>query len=81
MPRTVSSALQAHLECESPSLAVCVKIVRRDGVTLGFTGADRDLTFDAVLYKHADGLLPSAMRSGTMLPSHVRTPLRGFALP
>lgn len=38
------------------------RIHRRDGVTLGFTGHDRDLWFDGVLHRAAPGMLPSAIR-------------------
>jgi uncharacterized phage protein (TIGR02218 family) len=38
------------------------RIARRDGVTLGFTGHDRDLWIDGVLHRAAPGMLPSAVR-------------------
>jgi uncharacterized phage protein (TIGR02218 family) len=38
------------------------RIYRRDGVTLGLTGHDRDLRFDGVLHRAAPGMLPSAIR-------------------
>lgn len=38
------------------------RVLRRDGVTLGFTGHDRDLWFDGVLHRAAPGMLPSAIR-------------------
>lgn len=38
------------------------RIRRRDGVTLGLTGHDRDLWFDGVLHRAAPGMLPSAIR-------------------
>jgi uncharacterized phage protein (TIGR02218 family) len=43
-------------------LATFWRIQRRDGVTLGFTGHDRDLRFDGVLHRAAPGMLPSAIR-------------------
>lgn len=43
-------------------LATFWRIHRRDGVTLGFTGHDRDLWFDGVLHRAASGMLPSAVR-------------------
>lgn len=38
------------------------RVIRRDGVTLGFTTHDRDLTFDGVTHRAAPGMLPSAIR-------------------
>jgi uncharacterized phage protein (TIGR02218 family) len=38
------------------------RVLRRDGVTLGFTGHDRDLWLDGVLHRAAPGMLPSAVR-------------------
>jgi uncharacterized phage protein (TIGR02218 family) len=38
------------------------RVLRRDGVTLGFTSHDRDLWLDGVLHRAAPGILPSAVR-------------------
>ena len=38
------------------------RIERRDGVALGFTSHDRDLTFDGLVFRAAPGMLPSAIR-------------------
>ena len=38
------------------------RVIRRDGVTLGFTAHDRDLWFDGVLHRAAPGMVPSAIR-------------------
>jgi uncharacterized phage protein (TIGR02218 family) len=38
------------------------RVLRRDGVTLGFTGHDRDVWLDGVLHRAAPGMLPSAVR-------------------
>jgi hypothetical protein len=43
-------------------LASFWRVRRRDGVTLGFTGHDRDLWFDGVLHQATPGLTPSAIR-------------------
>lgn len=43
-------------------LATFWRVDRRDGVTLGFTGHDRDLWFDGVLHRAAPGMIPSAIR-------------------
>jgi uncharacterized phage protein (TIGR02218 family) len=38
------------------------RVFRRDGITLGFTGHNRDLWLDGVLHRAAPGMLPSAVR-------------------
>lgn len=38
------------------------RLMRRDGVTLGFTSHDRDLWFDGLLHRSAPGMAPSAVR-------------------
>ncbi len=43
-------------------LATFWRVRRRDGVTLGLVGHDRDLWFDGVLHRAAPGMLPSAIR-------------------
>ena len=47
---------------ELEGVAIFWRVYRRDGVTLGFTGHDRDLWFDGVLHRAAPGMLPSALR-------------------
>lgn len=44
------------------TVATFWRLLRRDGVTLGFTSHDRDLWFDGVLHRAAPGMLPSAIR-------------------
>lgn len=44
------------------TLAFLWRIMRADGVALGFTSHDRDLVRDDFLYRAAPGLLPSAIR-------------------
>ena len=38
------------------------RVLRRDGVSLGFTTHDRDLWFDGLSHRAAPGMLPSAIR-------------------
>lgn len=38
------------------------RILRRDGVALGFTAHDRDLWFDGILHRATPGMAPSAIR-------------------
>lgn len=44
------------------TVATWWRILRRDGVALGFTAHDRDLWFDGVLHRAAPGMVPSAIR-------------------
>ncbi|ABC64886.1 DUF2163 domain-containing protein [Erythrobacter litoralis] len=52
---------------ELEGVATWWRIDRRDGVTLGFTSHDRDLTFDGVTHRAAPGILPSAIRKTATL--------------
>ncbi|WP_095012177.1 DUF2163 domain-containing protein [Tsuneonella mangrovi] len=47
---------------ELEGVATFWRIHRRDGVTLGFTSHDRDLTFGGIRHRAAPGMLPSAIR-------------------
>ncbi len=47
---------------ELETVATFWRVMRRDGVTLGFTSHDRDLWFDGVLHRAAPGMVPSAIR-------------------
>jgi uncharacterized phage protein (TIGR02218 family) len=47
---------------ELEATAIFWRVLRRDGVTLGFTSHDRDLWFDGALHRAAPGMLPSAVR-------------------
>ncbi len=57
MRTDIPAGLQTHLETRATTLCWCWKIVRRDGVTMGFTNHDRDLTFDSVTYEASTGFL------------------------
>ncbi|HWU03538.1 MAG TPA: DUF2163 domain-containing protein [Novosphingobium sp.] len=47
---------------EVETVATWWRILRRDGVTLGFTSHDGDLWFDGVLHRAAPGMMPAAIR-------------------
>ncbi len=53
--------MKAHLQQEVTTLCSCWKVVRRDGVTLGFTDHDRSFTFDGILYEAQDGFNRTAI--------------------
>lgn len=44
------------------TVATFWRVLRRDGVTLGFAAHDRDLWFDGQLHRAAPGMVPSAIR-------------------
>src|SRR5436853_7761606 len=43
------------------TVALCWRLERRDGVTLGFTTHDRDLRRGGMIYRAAPGMLPSSI--------------------
>lgn len=47
---------------ELETAATFWRILRRDGVTLGFTSHDHDLWLDGVLHRASPGMLPSSIR-------------------
>jgi uncharacterized phage protein (TIGR02218 family) len=57
--RTIPSALQAKLNSGVTTLARCWIITRRDGVTMGFTDHDADLTLAGTLCHAGTGLTAS----------------------
>lgn len=57
----LSEALARGIATETTSLAFCWRIVRADGVALGFTTHDNDVHTDALLYRAAPGMAPSAV--------------------
>ncbi|MEM6971932.1 MAG: DUF2163 domain-containing protein [Pseudomonadota bacterium] len=58
--RAVPPALQARLDTGCTTLCRCWQLERQDGVRLGFTDHDRDLTFDGLVHRAASGLTASA---------------------
>jgi uncharacterized phage protein (TIGR02218 family) len=52
---------------ELETVATFWRILRRDGVTLGFTSHDRDLWLDGVLHRASPGMVPSAIRKSADL--------------
>ena len=51
----------AWLDPELTTLAFCWRLDRRDGVAIGFTSHDRDLTIAGIVYRAAPGMTPSAI--------------------
>ena len=53
--KSIPPALQAKLGSGVTTLCNCWKLTRTDGVVLGFTDHDEDITFDGVTYRAATG--------------------------
>ena len=62
-----SPQLAAHLAGGITTLCRCWRLTRRDGLVMGFTDHDRDLTFDAVTYRAGGGLSASEAESAAGL--------------
>lgn len=65
--KKMSTSLAAHLAGGVTTLATCWKIQRSDGVVLGFTECDVNLTFDGVTYEAAAGMNAGTMESSSGL--------------
>lgn len=58
---SLETPLGSRLTDELTTLAICWRIVRRDGVALGFTTHDRPLTIAGLMHDSAPGMAPSAV--------------------
>ena len=67
MTSTISDEFQAVLDTGATHLARCWKLNRNDGVTLGFTDHDLDLSFDGTLFRASAGMNASAIEVSTGL--------------
>lgn len=65
--KTITTAMQAHLEGELQTLAYCWKLTRRDGMVMGFTSLDRDLALMDATYAAATGFTPTSIDSQASL--------------
>lgn len=61
MPKTISSALETHLQGEVTSLATIWRLTRVDGIELFFTDLDKDLTYEGNTYRADTGYRRSAV--------------------
>ena len=61
MSKTISIALAGHYAQGSTTIARCWKATRRDGFVLAVTTCARDLLFEGVLYRSAEGFNPKAI--------------------
>jgi uncharacterized phage protein (TIGR02218 family) len=60
--RPQTPALAARLAAGVTTLVLLWRVVRRDGVALGFGSHDRDVVVDGFRYRAAPGMVPSAIR-------------------
>jgi uncharacterized phage protein (TIGR02218 family) len=61
--KTIPEALGQHLAGEATTLCRCWKLLRADGVELGFTDHDRDIEFGGVLFEAKSGADGSEIES------------------
>lgn len=64
---TMDVQMQAHLASGVTTLCRVWSVKRRDGVVLGFTDHDRDLSFDGLMFRADTGLTAMALQQGTGL--------------
>ena len=63
----ISQNFQTHLDSGTTTLARCWQIARRDGMVLGFTDHDLDLSFAGTLFKAGTGLTAQTLEQATGL--------------
>ncbi len=61
--KSATTQLAAHLAGETTTLATCWKVTRKDGLVLGFTDHDQDLTMGGLLYQASTGYTRSAIHA------------------
>ena len=57
--KSLPAGLADHLQGVATTLCRCWRMERRDGVVLGFTDHDRDISFDGVTFEAATGFVAS----------------------
>lgn len=65
--KELPEGLEAHLGSGATTLCWCWRLARRDGVVLGFTDHDRDVTFGGTVYEAAAGMTASEIRDAVGL--------------
>ena len=64
---TAKSELLGHFSTGASTVCRAWSVVRRDGVTYGFTDHDQDLAFDAMVFKASTGMTARALQQSTGL--------------
>jgi uncharacterized phage protein (TIGR02218 family) len=62
--KALSAELAAHLSSGATTLCWCWRVIRRDGVVMGFTDHDRTLAFGDTTYEAASGFSASDIKDG-----------------
>lgn len=65
--KSIPAGLLAHYQQETTSIAMLWKVTRTDGVVLGFTDHDEDITVGGVTYEAASGFNPSDVETRSEL--------------
>lgn len=65
--KTISSALAAHLESQTTTLATCWKVTLTNGTVKTFTDHDVDLVVASLTYSSMAGYTPSAIQTSSAL--------------
>lgn len=55
----IPTALQEHLDSGATTTCICWRVTRKDGVVMGFTNHDGDLTFDGTTFEAEAGFTAS----------------------
>ena len=63
MPRTIPANLLDHLQGDLLTVALAVRLTRRDGVVMGFTSSSRSVVLDSTTYEPEAACNPTALRS------------------
>lgn len=77
--RHIPDALAAHLAGDATTLCHAWRVTRRDGVVLGFTEHDHDLTFLGTTFLAASGFSASAAEEEAGLPAATSDVAGGFS--
>ena len=77
--RAVPASLAEHLRGEATTTCHCWRVTRRDGVVLGFTEHDRDLSFDDTAFMAASGFAAGEAEAATGLSAGADEVAGGFS--
>ena len=64
---SISPSMQAKLEAQATTFCHCWRLARNDGVVMGFTDHDRDLSFNSIVFRANTGLSASQLENGVGL--------------
>jgi uncharacterized phage protein (TIGR02218 family) len=65
--RAIDPELQARLDGRATTLCRCWRVLRRDGVAMGFTDHDRDLAFEGTVFRASSGMDATTLQLATGL--------------